>query len=281
MVWGRLQGHVVVLGVLAAALVVLGAGPAQATTTAGGTVAGRPCRSGYVVLTFDDGPSRTQTPRLLKILTDRKVPAVFFMVGSRVASAPNVARRVAAAGFEVGNHTWSHPLLTRLSDRDVRWQLQHTRRQLRTDRVGFTRLMRPPYGGIDDRVRRLVTDLGLTPVLWTIDSRDWVGGSSRQIAREILTHLRPHQRNVVLQHDGVTNSPASVAAVPYVVHEARRRGYCFTRLNDAGRMVTPATTGDHRAVATALAGPAPVIPAVRRYGALDPWLPFRGRTLAS
>jgi hypothetical protein len=140
--------------------------------------------------------------------------------------------------------------------------------------------MRPPYGAIDARVRRLVADLGLTPVLWTIDSRDWAGGDAQQIASRILAQLRPHQRNVVLQHDGVTNSPASVSAVPYVVRAARRRGYCFTSLNDAGRMVTPGMTPSHRtARAVALGGPRPLLPATRRYGALDPWLPLRGITV--
>src|ERR1051325_6868049 len=95
-VWGRIRAYVVVLGVLTAALTLLGTTPANA--------AGSACRSGYVALTFDDGPSVSQTPRLLRILTDRHVPATFFMVGSRVAAAPQLARRVAKAGFAIGNH---------------------------------------------------------------------------------------------------------------------------------------------------------------------------------
>jgi hypothetical protein len=72
------------------------------------------------------------------------------------------------------------------------------------------------------------------PVLWTDDTRDWAGGSTGQIVATALAELRPGN-NVVLQHDGVRNSPASVAAVPGIVAAARRRGYCFTGLDARGR----------------------------------------------
>lgn len=100
--------------------------------------------------------------------------------------------------------------------------------------------MRPPYGAIDARVRRDVDDLRLVPVLWNVDSNDWRGGSARQIADSILRQLQRHRDNIVLQHDGVRNSPASVAAVPRVVREARRRGYCFGSLGPRGHIAAPA-----------------------------------------
>jgi peptidoglycan/xylan/chitin deacetylase (PgdA/CDA1 family) len=101
-------------------------------------------------------------------------------------------------------------------------------------------LMRPPYGAIDARVRRVVHGLGLVPVLWDVDPRDWAGGSARTIARRVLAGLRPHLRNIVLQHDGVQNSPATIAAVPRIVRVARSRGYCFVALDEHGQPATPA-----------------------------------------
>jgi peptidoglycan/xylan/chitin deacetylase (PgdA/CDA1 family) len=238
------------------------------------------CSTGLIALTFDDGPSPTQTPRLLKILEKHRVPATFFMVGSRVTGAPGVARKVAAAGFEIGNHTWSHPMLTRLTDHQIRKQLRDTTREFRADRLPVSPLMRPPYGAIDPRVRTVIRDLSLTPVLWNVDSRDWAGGDSRQIANRILAQLRPHQSNIVLQHDGVENSPASVGAVPLVIHDARARGYCFTKLNSAGRMAAK----HHRARAARAAVQAAPVPrpllkpiaatTLRVFG-FDPWYPLR------
>ena len=209
----------------------------------------RACAAGLVALTFDDGPDRTLTPKLVRILQDHHVPATFFMIGSRIRSAPRIARAVAEAGFTIGNHTWDHPQLTRLSDRAIRREIRSTTRELRAVGIVPGTLMRPPYGDIDARVRTDIRDLGLVPVLWNVDSNDWRGGSARQIAASILGQLRRHRDNVVLQHDGVLNSPASVAAVPRVIREARRRGYCFGRLGPHGH-VLPATPAPVAAVGT-------------------------------
>lgn len=202
----------------------------------------RPCSKGLVALTFDDGPAPGTTRRLVRILRERRVPATFFMVGSRVRSAPGAARRVHRAGFAIGNHTWSHPMLTRLSDAAIRSEVRRTARELRSHGIRPSPLMRPPYGSIDPRVRGVLRDVGVVPVMWDVDSRDWRGGSARQIADSILRQLRPDRSNIVLQHDGVRNSPASVDAVPIVVREARRRGYCFAELGPRGRMRVPVPT---------------------------------------
>ena len=219
-----------------------------ATTRTTSSVA--PCSAGLVALTFDDGPVRGVTADLVTILQSRHVPATFFMVGSRVRTAPGTARLVARAGFTIGNHTWSHPQLPRLRDGAVRRELRSTARELRSNGIRPSTLMRPPYGAIDARVRADVRDLGLVPVLWDVDSNDWRGGSARQIAASILRQLRPHRSNIVLQHDGVRNSPASVAAVPWVIRTARHRGYCFARLGPHGGMVSPVTAPQRAADTT-------------------------------
>ena len=239
---------VVVEQTAATAHSTLGGGPpvgvVQLVTVSSARPAEAPaCRAGLVALTFDDGPARGLTVRLVQTLERLHVPATFFMVGSRVSTAPHAAQVVARAGFAVGNHTWSHAFLTRLSDPAVRSEIRRTASILHRLGVPETTLMRPPYGDIDPRVRADVEALGLVPVLWDVDSHDWRGGSPSQIASSILAQLRPHQSNIVLQHDGVRNSPASVAAVPQVVHSARQRGYCFTHLGREGRMAPLAAPG--------------------------------------
>jgi peptidoglycan/xylan/chitin deacetylase (PgdA/CDA1 family) len=224
---------------------------ATARTSARTTSEAPSCSTGLVALTFDDGPARGLTAELVGILEDRHVPATFFMVGSRVRTAPRIARLVARAGFTIGNHTWSHPQLTRLSDRAVRHEIRSTAHELRVTGIRPGTLMRPPYGAIDVRVRADVHDLGLVPVLWNVDSDDWKGGSARRIAASILRQLRPHRSNIVLQHDGITNSPASVAAVPLVIRAARHRGHCFAGLGPHGRVVAP----DHAEQTAARADP--------------------------
>ena len=195
---------------------------------------GRPCSAGLIALTFDDGPSPTVTPKLVRMLVALKVPATFFMIGSRVDAHPQIARLVQDSGFELANHSWSHPQLTHLSNPAVRNQLRATTAAFKRHYLSPSRLMRPPYGDINGRVRGVVRELGLIPVLWSNDSLDWSGGDSVRIAHRILSALQPHGTNLVLQHDGVDNSPASLAAVPIVVRKARERGFCFTHLGRAG-----------------------------------------------
>jgi hypothetical protein len=99
--------------------------------------------------------------------------------------------------------------------------------------------MRPPYGAIDARVRGVVTDMGLTPVLWDIDPRDWAPATSATITSRVLDSLRPGRRNIVLLHDGVLRSPTTLRAVPGIIRGARERGYCFAKLGPSGRPVPP------------------------------------------
>ncbi len=204
----------------------------------------RHCRSGRIALTFDDGPSATVTPGLLEYLTAKQVPATFFVVGSRLEGAPRAARAIAGNKklFTIGNHTWAHPDLRGLTPHQVRRSLRGTAQALRSLGIRPSRLMRPPYGALNPSVRATIRSLRLVPVLWNVDSEDWRGGTANQIADRILAQLRRGQRHVVLQHDGVNNSPNSVAAVPRVVRSARARGYCFVPLNrhgHAGRPLNP------------------------------------------
>ncbi|GAA1164003.1 polysaccharide deacetylase family protein [Nocardioides aquiterrae] len=199
----------------------------------------RPCSRGLVALTFDDGPLATVTPRVVRLLERLEVPATFFMVGNRVAAHPELVRLVDRAGFAIGNHTWEHTDLTTQTPAAARHALMSTRRALLDAGVTPTDLARPPYGAIDDRVRRVMASLDLVPTLWTVDSRDWTGLSARQIARGVVGAVRPHRTNVVLQHDGVTNSPATLEALPAEIRTLQKRGYCFASLDESGDPTPP------------------------------------------
>ena len=217
---------VAVLGLALLTAPPTGVGPAAA---AAGSAAA--CPSGYVALTFDDGPSAENTPRLVRILKRVHAPATFFMVGQQVAAAPDAARLVGKSGFLVGNHSYRHQNMTTQTRAQIRSTLRATERRLRAAGLHPSDLMRPPFGDIDRRVRRAVRSVGLVPVLWDVDSHDWSGGSRKAIARRVLAGLRPNRSNIVLQHDGAAGSPASIAAVPRVVRVARDRGYCFVALD--------------------------------------------------
>jgi peptidoglycan/xylan/chitin deacetylase (PgdA/CDA1 family) len=198
-----------------------------------------PCSRGLVALTFDDGPSPAVTPHLVRLLRRLGVPATFFMVGDRVAGHPDLARLVHRAGFAIGNHTWAHTDLTTQTGSEIRRALRDTRDAIVEAGVPAPTLARPPYGAVDDRVRRVLARAGYLSVLWTIDSRDWAGGTPHRIAQRVIAGVHRHRVNLVLQHDGVTHSPSSVRAVTAEVTTLRRRGFCFAGLDAAGRPTPP------------------------------------------
>jgi peptidoglycan/xylan/chitin deacetylase (PgdA/CDA1 family) len=221
------------LGRISAAL-CLALLPIALVASGGAAVAAAPCSRGQVALTFDDGPDPTLTPRFLTLLRDQGVPATFFVVGASVRAHPGPTRRASALGFTIGNHTYRHENLTRLSADGIRSTLRRTRQAIVAAGARPSALMRPPYGSIDDRVRTVVRGMGLVPVLWTVDPRDWDGRSARTIVSSTLGQLRPGQRNVVILHDGVRNSHQTLLALPEVIRGARSRGYCFVGLGASG-----------------------------------------------
>ncbi|WP_051552272.1 polysaccharide deacetylase family protein [Nocardioides sp. URHA0020] len=198
-----------------------------------------PCSRGLVALTFDDGPSPSITPRLVRLLHRRGVPATFFMIGTYADAHPEVVRMVDRAGFAIGNHTWAHEDLTTRTGAQIRRSVHDTRRALVRAGVRPTTLVRPPYGAMDEHVRTVLVHQGYTPVLWTVDPRDWAGASTPQIERRVLRGVRPHRDDVVLQHDGVANSAATLRAIPTEISRLRRRGFCFAALDADGRPTPP------------------------------------------
>jgi peptidoglycan/xylan/chitin deacetylase (PgdA/CDA1 family) len=165
-----------------------------------------PRNPGQLALTFDDGPNPAWTPRLLDILAEHNVHATFFMVGKFAKAEPELARRVADAGHFIGNHTWSHPDLSRTSSPNVLDELTRTS-DILADIIGKpVRYFRPPFGARRPYVLKLARQLGLIPVTWNAMTTDWSEPSADKIAQNLMRKIDSNQRggyasNIVL-HDG-------------------------------------------------------------------------------
>jgi peptidoglycan-N-acetylglucosamine deacetylase len=227
--------------ILLCGVLLVGTLPAVApgTASAASSTAVVPCSRGLVALTFDDGPDSVLTPSFLTFLRERRVPATFFVVGSRVRATPAVTRRASELGFVIGNHTYAHESLPSLSSAGVKQTLLRTRRAIRDAGAKPAPIMRPPYGAVDGRVRALAADLGMATVMWTIDPRDWSGRSAATIASSTLGGLRPRGTNIVVLHDGVGSSRNTLLALPRIIRGARERGYCFAALDARGNPAPP------------------------------------------
>lgn len=147
-------------------------------------------------LSYDDGPDPKTTPRLLAILKEKNVQATFFMTGSNAIAAPATARQVAEAGHAVGNHTFSHPYLTKLTPAAIRSEIDRTDAAIRTATGSAPSIMRPPYGAADAAVQSAV---GKPLIIWAIDSLDWQSKNPAVFVPKVLKEITPGA--VVLMHD--------------------------------------------------------------------------------
>jgi peptidoglycan/xylan/chitin deacetylase (PgdA/CDA1 family) len=161
---------------------------------------------GQLALTFDDGPNPAWTPRLLDILAEHNVRATFFMVGKFAQAEPELAHRVANAGHLIGNHSWSHPDLSRSRSANVLDELTRTSDILAEIAGKPIRYFRPPFGARRPYVLKLARQLGLIPVMWNAMTTDWSEPSADKIAQNLISKIdsnqsRGYASNIVL-HDG-------------------------------------------------------------------------------
>lgn len=168
-------------------------------------------------LTYDDGPDAKTTPQLLGILKERNAQATFFMIGSNTAANPATARQVADAGHAVGNHTFSHADLTKLSAAAVRTEMDRTDAAIRAATGRSPAFMRPPYGAANGAVQAAV---GKPLILWAIDSLDWQSKNPAVFVPKVLKEITPGA--VVLMHDV---HATTIAGQPKLITTLQRQGY--------------------------------------------------------
>ncbi|GAA2420802.1 polysaccharide deacetylase family protein [Streptomyces coeruleofuscus] len=176
-----------------------------------------------IAMTFDDGPAVPETATLLSHLARYKARVTFFTVGQNVASHPDLVRAEAKAGHEIGNHSWNHPDLTRLTAQQVASQLNRTSAAIKAATGKTPTLFRPPYGAVNRTVRAATA---LSPVLWDVDTEDWKYRDPAKVARTVIAKAQPN--DVVLLHD---IHPTSVAAVPRILRTLTARGYHFVTVS--------------------------------------------------
>lgn len=184
----------------------------------------RPCRNGYVALTYDDGPTAA-TAAVSASLRRHQLHATFFMLGSAAAARPGVVRQVAADGHTIANHTYDHPRLTEIGIDAADHQLRATSDTLASITGRSPRLFRPPYGATNGDVRALAKSRGMTEVIWTLDSNDW--RRPNRVRSVLRTMRRAQSGDVILMHD---DTRADVAAVDGIAAILRRRGLCTGHL---------------------------------------------------
>jgi peptidoglycan/xylan/chitin deacetylase (PgdA/CDA1 family) len=184
-----------------------------------------------VALTFDDGPGPDTEP-ILDRLAAHGVHAAFFMVGSQVERYPQIARRIAAEGHEIGNHSFSHPMFLSQTPRRTHEQLARTQAAIEDVTGVRPGIARPPYGIRTPAYFGAARALGLRVIHWSVAGFDWRPFSGDRIARHVLRGARPGA--IVLLHDadseGKRDRRATAASIPLIADGLRARGLTLAPL---------------------------------------------------
>jgi gamma-D-glutamyl-L-lysine dipeptidyl-peptidase len=188
-----------------------------------------PTSDKVVALTFDAGGNNAGVASITATLKSEGVPATFFLTGRWTEVYPADARKIASA-YGIGNHTYSHPRLTDLTDAQVKDQVTHAASVVKTTTGRDPRpLFRFPYGSTNARVLADVHSLGYGGIRWTVDTLGWEGRNNGQseatVLKRVLGALTPGE--IILMHVGAANdgSTLDAAALPSIIRELKARGY--------------------------------------------------------
>ncbi|MEV7128395.1 polysaccharide deacetylase family protein [Streptomyces sp. NPDC093260] len=226
------RAAVAALAVTGAAAV--GATPGQAAPAPRAAAA---C-TGYVGLTFDDGPSNDHTPALLNALRQNGLRATMFNEGQYAAAYPAQVKAQVDAGMWVGNHSYTHPHLTQQSQAQIDSEISRTQQAVANAGGGTPKLFRPPYGETNATLKAAEAKYGLTEIIWDVDSQDWNGASTDAIVQAVG---RLTDGQVILMHEWPANT---LAAIPRIAQTLASKGLCAGMISpQTGRAVAPTGGG--------------------------------------
>ncbi len=186
-----------------------------------------------VALTFDDGPDKFYTPRILDILREYQVPATFFVVGSNVNLYPEVIKRILREGHILASHSWSHINLGKASKEQIISEFKETEKAVREITGLKMRFFRPPWGFVKDEVLDTAINLDYKIVNWAVDSRDW---DNQQVDQLLINTLPNIQKDsIILFHStGGRNGnlEATVKVLPELIETLQMNGYTIVSLEE-------------------------------------------------
>ncbi|MEU2062841.1 polysaccharide deacetylase family protein [Streptomyces sp. NPDC013455] len=189
---------------------------------------------GYVGLTFDDGPSNSNTPALLSALKQNGLRATMFNEGQYAAAYPAQVRAEVSAGMWIGNHSYTHPHLTQLGQAQIDSEISRTQQAIAAAGGGTPQLFRPPYGETNSTVQAVEAKYGLRQIIWDVDSQDWNGASTDAIVQAVS---RLTNGQIILMHEWSANT---LAAIPRISQTLASKGLCAGRISpQTGRAVAP------------------------------------------
>lgn len=189
-----------------------------------------------IALTFDDGPDPVDTPAILDLLGEYHAHATFFITGKKAEQYPEIVKREAIEGHEVANHTYTHRMLLRCSDEQIRSEIARAQRSIALAAGAKPVLFRPPEGFFNSRVLSVGREEGLLTVLWSWHhpTDDWARPGVGHIVKGIMSDVR--SGDIVLLHDYVSGKTQTIDALRIILPKLTQEGYRFVTVSELLRL---------------------------------------------
>lgn len=189
-----------------------------------------PANEKVVALTFDAAYDPSPLPAILAALDTAGANGTFFLTGEFLRDFPKSVAQIVAAGFPIGNHSYTHPDFTKLTDAQIRSQLSKTASAIVKAGAQDPRpLFRPPYGARNKHVLAVLRSAGYVSIYWTIDTLDWeTTRTPQEIEHAVLSGLKPGA--IILMHVG---SKQTASILPTLLEKIKAQGYSFVTLREA------------------------------------------------
>ncbi len=193
------------------------------------TITKVPTTQKVIALTVDDGPHYKTTPELLRVLKEKQVHVTLFVLGANAAQRPDIVAQAVADGQEIGTHAYTHESLKKLSEADIKTELDRTEKAILSAGAPKPSLFRPPGGAYDARVLSIAQEYGYKTILWSVDPHDWERPSVNSVVKSVLNNAEPGK--IVLLHDGQYPLPTP-EAIGIIIDRLREQGYEIVTISE-------------------------------------------------
>jgi polysaccharide deacetylase family sporulation protein PdaB len=184
-----------------------------------------------ISLTFDDGPHPKYTPIILDILSEYNIKATFFIVGENASQYPEIVERIYREGHEIGNHTYSHPHLSNLTQGALCKEIERCEDSLLEICDSRPKLFRPPEGVVEKNIGDLTKKMDYSIILWSIDTMDWALTPSEKIEKNVMTNI--NSGDIILMHDYISMGESPTPqALRNIIPKLIEKGYKFVTISE-------------------------------------------------
>lgn len=179
----------------------------------------------YLALTFDDGPNKIQTPKVLDILDKYNAKATFFVIGENVEYQKQYLKLIDKKGHEIGNHFYTHDDINNLSKDEIRKNIIKNNELIYSVVGYYPKIVRPPYGIVSDSLKEVCSELNMSIVLWTDDkdSKDWEFTKESEIINNLTKKVS--NGDIFLFHDSNKKFTNTLNAIDIIIPQLQKKGY--------------------------------------------------------